>query len=84
MRPRVPSSARRAPGTANEADIDTYSAQAEETREILRRLKRVQCCGFHRPYLIVGIDWSHYIDGNEVTGFGNQLRCLLLLATASN
>jgi hypothetical protein len=46
------------------------SAQAEETRETLRRLRKVQCAGFHNPYLIVGIDWSKHIDGQEVTGFG--------------
>lgn len=53
--------------------MDLLSAQAEETRETLRRLRKVQCAGFHNPYLIVGIDWSKYIDGQEVTGLGKLL-----------
>jgi hypothetical protein len=60
-----------APDTAAAHDIDAFRAQAEETREALRRLRRPQCGGFHRPYLILGIDWSAYIDGDEVTGFGS-------------
>ena len=56
---------------ANPADIEAFKDKAEETREALQRLKRVQCGGFHRPYLILGIDWCQYIDGEEVTGFGN-------------
>ena len=72
----VGASRRRGPPTTvttDDTEIDTFSAQADETRETLRRLRKVQCAGFHRPYLIVGIDWSRYIDGQEVTGFGKWL-----------
>ncbi len=75
----VGASRRRGPPTTvttDDADIGAFSAQAEETRETLRRLRKLQCAGFHKPYLIVGIDWSRYIDGQEVTGFGKWLACV--------
>jgi hypothetical protein len=58
------------PDSTNANDIDSFAPQAEEAREALRRLLKVQCAGCYRPYMILGIDLSQYIDGSEVTGFG--------------
>ena len=66
------------PDSTNANDIDSFAPQAEEAREALRRLLKVQCAGCYRPYMILGIDLSQYIDGSEVTGFG---KCAATAAT---
>lgn len=56
----------------------------QTTREILERLKKTQCGKFHRPYFILGIDWSQFIDGEEVTGLKNHIEGQQDLASAKH
>lgn len=77
MRRRGPPQEDSGSAARNAGGADKVKWRQTETRDALERLKKAQCGRLHRPYYILGIDWSQYIDGEEVTGFGTRLALTL-------